>query len=76
MKAFNKRINKKKATKVTLKTHSKDTRPPIRDALKAATNNVNVVRPEDVANQSETIPYELLTRIGPRVQRIFIGEFN
>jgi alanine racemase len=35
-----------------------------------------VVRPEDVANQSETIPYELLTRIGPRVQRIFIGEFN
>jgi alanine racemase len=35
-----------------------------------------VVRPETVANQSETIPYELLTRIGPRVQRIFIGEFN
>jgi Alr-MurF fusion protein len=35
-----------------------------------------VIRPEDVANLCDTIPYELLTRLGPRVQRIFIGEFN
>jgi len=48
MKAFNKRVNKKKATKVTLKTHSKDAHPHIRDELKAVTNNVNGVRPEEV----------------------------
>ena len=48
MKAFNKRVNKKKATKVTLKTHSKDTRPHLRDEIKTATSNVNAVRPEEV----------------------------
>lgn len=31
------------------------------------------VRPEDVAAETGTIVYELLTRIGPRVQRIFRG---
>jgi alanine racemase len=32
------------------------------------------VRPEDVAATCNTIPYELLARLGPRVQRIFIRE--
>jgi alanine racemase len=32
------------------------------------------VRPEDVARTCNTIPYELLARLGPRVQRIFIRE--
>ncbi len=48
MKAFNKRVNKKKATKVTLKTHRKDARPHIRDELKIATSNVNAVHPAEV----------------------------
>lgn len=48
MKALNKRVNKKKATKVTLKNHSKDARPHIRDELKIETSNVNAVRPEDI----------------------------
>lgn len=46
MKAFNKRVNKKKASKVTLKTHRKDSHP--HDVLKQATNNVNSVRPEEI----------------------------
>jgi alanine racemase/UDP-N-acetylmuramoyl-tripeptide--D-alanyl-D-alanine ligase len=33
-----------------------------------------MVRPEDVALTSNTIPYELLARLGPRVQRIFIRD--
>lgn len=48
MKAFNKRVHKKKATKVTLKTHRKDTRLHVRDEVKAAMNNVSAVRPEEV----------------------------
>ena len=48
MKAFNKRINKRKATKVTLKTHRKDSHPHIYDELKTATSNVDAVRPEDI----------------------------
>jgi alanine racemase len=32
------------------------------------------LRPEDVAGRAETIPYELLARLGPRVQRIYLGE--
>jgi alanine racemase len=35
-----------------------------------------IIQPEEVASLCDTIPYELLTRLGPRVQRIFIGEFN
>jgi alanine racemase/UDP-N-acetylmuramoyl-tripeptide--D-alanyl-D-alanine ligase len=31
------------------------------------------LRPEEVAASIDTIPYELLVRIGPRVQRVFIG---
>jgi hypothetical protein len=48
MKALNKRVNKKKATKVTLKNHSKDARPRIRDELKIEMSNVTAVRPEDI----------------------------
>lgn len=48
MKAFNKRINKRKATKVTLKTHRKETHPHVHDALKEATSSVNAVRPEEI----------------------------
>jgi len=33
-----------------------------------------MVRPEDVARTCNTIPYELLARLGPRVQRIFIRD--
>jgi alanine racemase len=32
------------------------------------------LRPEKVAAACETIAYELLARIGPRVQRIFVGD--
>jgi len=35
-----------------------------------------VIRPEAVAQASDTIAYELLARLGPRVQRVFTGEFN
>ena len=48
MKASNKRVNKKKATKVTLKTHRKDSRPHIHDEIKRAASNVSAVRPEEI----------------------------
>lgn len=48
MKAFNKRVNKRKASKVTLKTHRKDSHPPVQDEIKEITNGVTAVRPEDV----------------------------
>jgi alanine racemase len=32
-----------------------------------------VLRPEEVAAQAGTIPYELLARLGPRVQRVYVG---
>jgi len=48
MKAFNKRVNKKKATKVTLKNHRKDSHPGVHDELKTAASSVNAVRPEDI----------------------------
>jgi Alr-MurF fusion protein len=35
-----------------------------------------LVRPESVAEAAATIPYELLARIGPRVQRVFTGWLN
>ena len=35
-----------------------------------------VVRPEAVAETAETIAYELLARLGPRVQRVFTGWLN
>ena len=46
------------------------------DALIYGKDSSYVIRPEHVANLCDTIPYELLTRLGPRVQRIFIGQFN
>lgn len=48
MKASNNRVNKKKATKVTLKTHRKDSRPSIHDEIKRAASNVSAVRPEEI----------------------------
>lgn len=48
MKPFNKRLNKRKASKVTLKTHRKNNHPPLHDEIKEATNGVTSVRPEDV----------------------------
>lgn len=33
-----------------------------------------VLRPEEVAEKADTIAYELLARLGPRVQRIFLRE--
>ncbi|HZE89371.1 MAG TPA: alanine racemase [Verrucomicrobiae bacterium] len=32
------------------------------------------IRPEQVAAAAGTTPYELLTRLGPRVQRVYLGE--
>ncbi len=34
----------------------------------------HVRRPEEVAEESQTIAYELLTRLGPRIQRIYMGQ--
>ena len=48
MKPFNKRLNKRKASKVTLKTHAKSSHPPLRDEIKEASNGVSEVRPEDI----------------------------
>ncbi len=33
----------------------------------------DLLRPEEVAETAGTIVYELLARMGPRVQRIFLG---
>jgi alanine racemase len=46
------------------------------DVLIYGKNGSYIIPPEEVARLCDTIPYELLTRLGPRVQRIFIGEFN
>ncbi len=43
------------------------------DVLVFGAHEGMVVRPEEVAARTDTIVYELLTRIGPRVQRIFRG---
>lgn len=48
MKPFNKRLNKRKASKVTLKNHRKSGHPPIQDEMKEVTNGVTSVRPEDI----------------------------
>jgi len=47
---------------------------PRSDVLIYGRHGGYTVRPEDVAATSNTIPYELLARLGPRVQRIFIRE--
>lgn len=48
MKAFNNRINKRKASKVTLKTHRKNNHPSIQDEVKETMSGVPAVRPEDI----------------------------
>ena len=42
------------------------------EVLLYGTHNGQVLRPEVVADQAGTIAYELLTRIGERVHRIYI----
>jgi hypothetical protein len=48
MKPFNKRVNKRKASKVTLKTHRKNSHPPIQDEIKGTMNGETSIRPEDI----------------------------
>ena len=48
MKPFQKRLNKRKASKVTMKTHRKSSHPPIQDDVKGASSGVTAVRPEDI----------------------------
>jgi alanine racemase len=43
------------------------------EALLFGVRHGAVLRPEEVAAQAETIPYELLARLGPRVQRVYVG---
>jgi len=48
MKPFSKRVNKRKASKVTLKTHRKAGHPPLQDEMKGASEGVSLARPEDI----------------------------
>jgi tRNA(Phe) wybutosine-synthesizing methylase Tyw3 len=48
MKPLNKRLNKRKASKVTLKNHRKSSHPPLQDEIKEAADGVSSVRPEDI----------------------------
>ena len=48
MKPFSKRLSKRKASKVTLKTHRKDTHPHLQDEVKRDASGVSAVRPEDI----------------------------
>ncbi len=48
MKSFNKKLNRRKASKVTLKTHRKNSHPPLQDGIKDATSGVASIRPEDI----------------------------
>jgi alanine racemase len=43
------------------------------EALLFGTHHGAELRPEEVAAQAGTIPYELLARLGPRVQRVYVG---
>jgi alanine racemase len=43
------------------------------EALLFGVHHGAVLRPEEVASQAGTIPYELLARLGPRVQRVYVG---
>jgi|GEM_PF-29474 len=43
------------------------------EALLFGVHHGAVLRPEAVAAQAGTIPYELLARLGPRVQRVYVG---
>jgi hypothetical protein len=48
MKSFSKRVNKRKASKVTLKNHRKSSHPSLQDEVKGASDGVTSVRPEDI----------------------------
>lgn len=48
MKPFHKRLNRRKSSKVTLKTHSKDTHPDLQDTKTQAGGAAEGVRPEDI----------------------------
>jgi alanine racemase len=43
------------------------------EALLFGVHHGAVLRPEEVAAQAGTIAYELLARLGPRVQRVYVG---
>jgi alanine racemase len=43
------------------------------EALLFGTHHGDTLRPETVAAQAGTIAYELLARLGPRVQRVYVG---
>jgi alanine racemase len=43
------------------------------EALIFGAHHGAVLRPEEVAAQAGTIPYEILARLGPRIQRVFVG---
>ena len=43
------------------------------EALLFGVHHGAVLRPEEVAAQAGTIPYELLARLGPRIQRVYVG---
>jgi len=42
------------------------------EVLLYGTHNGHTLRPEEVAEKAGTIPYELLTRVGARVHRIYV----
>jgi len=46
---------------------------PGSEALLFGAHHGAVLRPEQVAAQAGTIPYELLARLGPRIQRVYVG---
>jgi hypothetical protein len=48
MKPFNKKLNKRKASKVTLKTHRKNSHPSLQDEIKEVSSEVSSVRPEEI----------------------------
>jgi hypothetical protein len=48
MKAFNKRLNKRKASKVTMKHHRKSSHPPLQDVVKGTAAGGSPVRAEEI----------------------------
>lgn len=48
MKPFNKRVNKRKASKVTLKNHRKGKHPSLHDEMNAVSEGIPSIRPEDI----------------------------
>lgn len=48
MKQVNKKLNRRKASKVTMKTHRKGSHPSLQDEIKDASGGVSGIRPEDI----------------------------